>query len=87
LATGRRSSKLTAEQLNRLDHCISEARKAWDDRFIVSDPKFLERYMRGEICIHAHFDGSGESGAQKFCATFYGPDHALAPVFWMNWIS
>jgi hypothetical protein len=82
LRDGRRPtrSKLTTKELKRLDYCIAEMLKAWDDRFDPADPKFLERYLRGEICIHAHFGGSDESGAEKFCATFYGPQTASAPI-------
>jgi hypothetical protein len=75
-------SELTVEQLQRLDHCIAEGRKAWNERFDLSDPKFLERYLLGYSCIHAHFVyRAAELDAKNFCATFFSPDFSIAPAF------
>jgi hypothetical protein len=77
-------SELTVEQLDRLDHCIAEFNKTWDDGFVSSGSKFIERYLRNELCVHAHFDGPGKSDTEKFCATFYGPDHTTTPILWKD---
>jgi hypothetical protein len=80
LRTGRRSSKLSIEQLDRLDHCISEFNKAWDDRFDFSRPELLKRYLRGELCLYVHLrQFSGVGHPEDFCAGFGGPDSMPGP--------
>ncbi|MGO9698039.1 MAG: hypothetical protein ACLPX7_02110, partial [Xanthobacteraceae bacterium] len=74
------ASKLTAEQLDRLDHCIVEMGKAWDDRFELLRPKFLERYLRGEVSLHLHMRvRTPELNTKQFCAVLAGPDYMASP--------
>jgi len=69
-------SELSTEQVQRLDHCISEFHKAWDDRFDLKCPEFLKRYIKGEIALHLHvrMHAEVEPNAQDFCAIFCRPD-------------
>jgi hypothetical protein len=75
-------SKLTREQINRLDHCISQMDQAWNDRFVLTSPKFLKRYLRGEVCLHLHLRmGASELNAKQFCAVLASPNHMVGPCF------
>jgi hypothetical protein len=75
--------ELTVEQLDRLDHCIAEMGKAWNDRFHLSRPKILERYLKGEICCHLQFRVHfSELDCQDFCACWVGPQQLIGPLFW-----
>jgi hypothetical protein len=76
------SLELTAEQIQRLDNCILQMRKAWDERFDLRRPEFLKRYLRGDSWVHCHAFWAGEFESQHLCATFGCPNQSIAPAFW-----
>lgn len=70
-----RRSELSVEHLDGVRNRVSKLNEAWDNRFQLGSPKFLERYKRGGFEIHLRIRvefGEGDSG--DFCAVFGGQD-------------
>lgn len=82
---GAPGTKLTLEQLDRLDGCIAEMNEAWNDRFDFARPEILKRYLVSEICIHLQFRVHfGKMDSQDFCATWFGPQKQVGPLIGFN---
>ena len=65
-------SEFSPEEFDRFNRLLSEMAQAWDDRFQLSNPKFLQRYVRGDIWeVHIHFRVKGLNAMpQEHCAVF-----------------
>ena len=66
-------SEFTLEELDRLNNTVMQQEQAWDNRFEFSAPKFLERYLRGEICLCFQLRGRLDIYREDFCAFLCHP--------------
>jgi hypothetical protein len=74
-------SKLTVEELDRLDRCIAEMHQAGNNRFDFARPELLERYLVAEICFHLQFlVHFSETDCQDFGTVWFGPQKLIGPL-------
>lgn len=59
-------SELSAEAIQRIQDEVTELRELWENRFMGENPRFVERYIRGEVGVHVHF----VHGGVRLCARF-----------------
>ncbi len=69
------ASEFTPEEFERLNCRIAELHKAWDDRLELSSPRFVERYLAGEIDVHLRVSvGPLHAVPEHLCALLGRPD-------------
>jgi hypothetical protein len=70
------ASELSLEELERIDREVTKLHQAWDNRFDLAQPRYLDRYLSDHINVRLHVNLEGVNAkSSNFCAILGRPRH------------